>query len=76
MAKAKFTEDVELDARMVLAAMRGGFDGLMLWAMRNHRDQFSGPDDVVRRAEWTKAQPASYMDRVVARVVELEKGTA
>jgi hypothetical protein len=65
-------ENVELDARIVLACMRGGMDGLVNWAFMN-RNIFKTPNDAIERANWLKTQPADYINSVSKRAAELEK---
>lgn len=67
----EFQQNVELDARLVLASMGEGIDGVLKFAYRN-RDIFTRPDDAVHRCLWLKTQPEQYICEVSDKVVELE----
>ena len=70
-SKKRYTQDLELDARLVLAAVHGGFEGFAAVAM-SRQDIFAGPDEAVARADWLKRQPAAYIEAVSARAAALE----
>jgi hypothetical protein len=68
----EFEKNIELDARMVLSAMKSGMDGIMNFAFRN-RDIFDTPDKAVQRAYWLKEQDEDYIIQVSDRTAELEQ---
>ena len=69
--KRTHTPDVELDARLVLASMRGGIDRFLATAMAR-RDIFDGPDAALDRAAWLKRQSKAYIKKVSDRAAEIE----
>lgn len=71
MEEHTFKENIELDARMVFAAMRGGIDGVMSWALM-HRDIFTTTRTVTDRCDWLKRQSEEYITKVSERAAELE----
>ncbi|HDZ04887.1 hypothetical protein LCGC14_0370520 [marine sediment metagenome] len=68
---SKFTENIELDARIVFAAMRGGIDGVMEFAF-NHRQHFKTANDAVERAKWLKTQSEDYITKVSEKAAKIE----
>ena len=66
-----FIENVELDARLVLASMKGGMDAIINYAFACK--SFSTPNDAVKRCIWLKKQKPLYLKAVSDKVVELEK---
>lgn len=69
MTLRTFEQNVDMDAKLVFLCM----NGLQLQA----GIQFEmTPDDLQRRADWLRAQPETYVEQVVARVMELEKPDA
>ena len=68
---ARYEQDVELDARLVVAAMRGGMIGFMGEALR-----LGMPDTATAtgRGDWLKRQPKAYVKAVTDRAVEIERG--
>lgn len=68
----RFDKNVELDARMVLAAMKGGIDGYMNAAFLR-TNNFSNTNAAMERAKWLKKQNPKYLKEVTNRVIELEK---
>jgi len=71
--KTKFEQNVELDASLVLASMKGGIDGYMN-ACFLRRDMFPDTDTAMARAEWLKKQDKAYITKVSERAAELERG--
>jgi hypothetical protein len=69
----KFKQNIELDARLVLAGMRGGMDGIMQVAF-TMIDIFPTTEIVTDRCIWLKRQSDKYIKNVCKRVVELERG--
>lgn len=69
---SKFKKDVTLDARMVLAGMRGGPDGILAFAMSN-RAIFTTPDLAFERCDWLKSQSDKYISQVAEITAEMEK---
>ena len=67
----EFKENIELDARMVLAAMGGGMQGVMSWALM-HRDIFITTRMVMDRCDWLKKQSEGYITKVSEKAAELE----
>ncbi len=65
----KHVHNVELDAVLVLAGMRGGLHAVLGTAMRLG---LSEPDEAIDRAAWLRKQSDDYITQVVNRVVELE----
>lgn len=63
-----YQENVELDARLVSAAMQGGVTAMLAVALRSG---CPNPDDAMKRAEWLKTQPKNYLDRVCKKVDEI-----
>jgi hypothetical protein len=70
--KKNFKQNIELDARLVLAGMKGGIDAIMNTAFLM-RDQLPTTKDATDRCEWLKRQPEEYINKVCDRVAELEK---
>lgn len=70
--KNNFQQNIELDAQMVLAAMKGGIHGLMALGMKL-RHIFTTTKMVTDRAEWLKEQGEDYITKVSVRAAELEK---
>lgn len=64
-----FTQNLELDAQCVAAAMAGGPTAMLAVALRSG---CSSPDAAMKRANWLKTQPDEYINAVVARVEELQ----
>jgi len=67
-----FQQNIELDAALVLAAMKGGIDGYMnacflRWYI------FPDTNTAMARAEWLKAQGGEYITKVSERAAELER---
>ena len=69
MSDYNFKRDVELDAALVMAGMRGGFHAVCSAAMSLG---LSGPDEVLKRADWMKADE-EYANEVVQTVLKIEK---
>lgn len=67
----RFEKNIELDARMVIASMQGGIDGLMNFAFLN-RSHFPTTKDATDRAEWLKRQDDEYIKLVSEKAAELE----
>ena len=67
-----FRPNIELDAEMVLVAIKGGMPELINWAFM-HRDIFPKPDIAIDRANWLKAQSEKYIIKVSKRTAELER---
>jgi hypothetical protein len=67
----KFERNADLDARMILASMRGGHESFMSYAFAR-RDVFAKPGDAVARADWLKRQPQSYIKEVCDLAAKLE----
>jgi hypothetical protein len=63
-----FEEDVDLDAKMVLAAMSGMFAPCAMVL------GFKSPAEAFGRAQWMKQQPEAYITKVCERAAELENG--
>lgn len=63
--KHKFKKDIDLDAKLVLAALRGMFEPVAMQIFRT-------PDEAFCRAEWLKHQSDSYISKVSDKVVEME----
>lgn len=70
--EVSFKEDVELDAQLVLAGMKGGIDGVMNYGMRRN-DIFTTTKMVTDRCEWLKKQSDKYITKVSKMAAELEK---
>lgn len=68
-----FQQDIELDAALVLASMRGGIDGYMN-ACFLRRDVFPDTDTAMARAEWLKRQNEEYLISVSKKAAQLERG--
>lgn len=67
-----FEQNVDRDARLVKAGMSGGFEAVCAVAMFD--PEFAGgPDTVIAHGEWLKAQPKTYIDRVIDKIMEEEK---
>ena len=71
VAPRKFERDAELDARMVLAGIRGGKNGFMAYAFAR-RAVFAKPDDAMARADWFKRQSQAYIREVCDLAAKLE----
>lgn len=71
MEEHTFKENIELDAEMVLAGMRGGILGIMNWGLL-HRDVFVTTRMVTDRCDWLKNQSKEYITKVSERAAELE----
>lgn len=65
--KARIQEDVERDAKLVMAGMIGGFEAVCMCAMQ--LGMKGGPDQVVLHSRWMKKNK-NYMKKVVKRVEE------
>lgn len=63
-----YQQNVELDARCVMAAMQGGVSAMLAVALRSG---CPSPDDAIGRADWLKSQPQDYIDMVCKRVDEI-----
>ena len=71
--KKTFEQDVDRDARLVLAGLQGGFHAVCAVAMMN--PLFSdGPDDVLAHADWLKKQEPAYVTSVAVRASQIEAG--
>ncbi len=71
--KTTFEQDVDRDARLVLAGLQGGFQAVCAVAMMN--PLFSdGPDAVLAHADWLKKQDPSYVTSVAVRASQIEAG--
>lgn len=66
-----FKQDVELDAKIVLAGMKGGMDGIMSWGLLN-RHIFETTQMLTDRCEWLKKQDTQYITKVSEKATELE----
>ena len=66
---AKFSADVQLDATLVLAAMRGLFVPCAIGLGMT-------PDEAYGRAAWLKKQPEKYISAVADAAAEREGGAA
>lgn len=62
-----YEQNVELDARCVIAAMQGGVTAMLAVALRSG---CPSPAEAMGRAEWLKTQPQDYIDMVCAKVDE------
>jgi hypothetical protein len=67
-----FQQNLELDAYLVLASMKGGIEGYMN-ACFLRRDQFPDTSKAMARAEWLKGQDDEYLTKVSERAAELER---
>lgn len=67
-----FTENVELDAGLVFAAMRGGIDGVMNFAFAR-KYIFTTTEMATDRCEWLKKQSEEYITKVSKKAAELER---
>lgn len=65
-------EEILIDAKIVLCAMRGGMDAIMAWGL-NHIDLFPTTDDLTNRVFNLKKQPKLYIDAVSEKAAELEQ---
>lgn len=65
-------KNIELDAQMVLASMKGGIDGLMQLGFRL-KHIFTTTNMVTDRAAWLKEQSPKYIKQVSDRAAEIEK---
>lgn len=73
MKKTKLTKpNIEMDAKMVLAGMKEGMDGIINWGFA-HRSTFTTTGMVTDRCKWLKKQSENYIKKVCDRVVQLEK---
>lgn len=66
-----FRQDIELDAKLVMAAMESGISGYLTTCFRR-RDLFPDTKTAMSRAKWFKRQPQTYLDSVTARIIEIE----
>lgn len=64
-------EEIEVDAKIVLCAMRGGIDAVMEWGLRN-RDLFPTTKKLMDRVNGLKKHPEMYIQSVSERAAELE----
>lgn len=64
-------EEIEVDAKIVLCAMRGGMEAIMNWGFR-HRDLFPDTKQLTDRVFALKKQPPMYIQAVSERAAELE----
>lgn len=62
----KFKKDVELDARLVLAGMKGVFEQAAVAL------GLDGPSQAFGRAEWLKKQSRQYIHQVEMKIKKLE----
>lgn len=70
----KFKQNIERDARLVIAGMHGGFEAVCSVAML--MVEFNGgPDKVLAHAKWLKSDKA-YLDKVIAKIIAIEKEPA
>lgn len=67
-----FTQNIERDARLVLAGMTGGFDAVCGAAMLLP-EFVGGPDKVIEHGEWLRSQPKDYIHQVADRAAEIER---
>lgn len=65
-------ENVELDARIVLAGMKGGMMGIMDFGFQN-RSIFPTTEMLTDRCYWLKEQSEEYINKVSKRAAQLEK---
>lgn len=65
MIKPTFEQDVELDAKMLLAAMHGTFDETCM-------EWFDTEFEAYARSEWFMKQPPEYHQSVVDQAIEIE----
>lgn len=65
-------EEILIDAKIVLCAMRGGMDAIMEWGLRNI-DLFPTTDQLTKRVFGLKKQPALYIEAVSEKVAEIEQ---
>ena len=63
--------EIEVDAKIVLVAMRGGMDAIMEWGCRN-TDIFPTTDLLTKRVFSLKKQPEMYIQAVSEKAAELE----
>lgn len=64
-------ENIELDARLVLAGMIAGMEGVMIFASTKTHI-FKTTEAVTERCEWLKKQREEYIVKVSERAAELE----
>jgi len=67
-----FQQNVELDANLILAGMKGGMDGYIN-ACLLRRNIFSDKNSALARAVWLKDQGNEYIKKVSKRTAELDK---
>lgn len=67
----EFERDVELDAQLVYAGMKGGGAGIADFAF-TRRDVFTTPNMAMDRCLWIKAQDEEYVNQVCLRSAEIE----
>lgn len=66
------SEEIEVDAKIVLCAMRGGMDAIMEWGFRN-KHLFPTTSKLTERVFGLKKQPDLYIQAVSEKTAELEK---
>jgi len=67
-----FHQNLELDANLVLAGMRGGIDGIMNFAF-SRKSIFTTANMATERCLWLKTQGEDYINKVSLRAAELEQ---
>lgn len=65
-------EEIEIDAKIVLCAMRGGMDAIMEWGFRN-KDLFKTTKDLTDRVNSLKSHTPMYIQAVSEKAAELEQ---
>lgn len=63
-----YQQNIELDARCVIAAMQGGVMAMLAVALRN---ECPSPEEAVGRVEWLKKQSQDYVMMVCSKVDEM-----
>lgn len=63
--------EIEIDAKIVLCAMRGGMDAVMNWGFRNTH-LFPTTKELTDRVWGLKKQPEMYITAVSEKAAELE----
>lgn len=67
----RILKNLELDAELMLAGMRGQEVDLLLFE-RKHKSKFASMDEIVERAKWLEGQKKSYVSKVAERAQELK----
>lgn len=65
-------EEILIDAKIVLCAMRGGMSAIMEWGLR-HRDLFPTTKLLTDRIDALKKHPEMYIQAVSEKAAELEQ---